>query len=129
MPRYTTQSFHPIRAEIIIANQASIAGVLTTEQVSQAQSQSQAITTAAHTGAITSNQFVYLAAFDGANNDKSRLDIGGNPLSTNVAQLSDQFVESTNAQVGYFSGDRALFGMTYASRCRYHSSGFHSTAF
>ena len=87
-----------------MANDASVAGVLSPTQLAQAQSQSQAITNAAKTGAITSSQFVYFAAFDGTNNDKNHLDIGGNPMSTNVAQLFDQLAQTTNFKGGYFSG-------------------------
>ena len=43
-----------------MANQASVAGELTAEQLAQAMAQKAAITNSAQVGAILTNQFVYL---------------------------------------------------------------------
>jgi hypothetical protein len=38
----------------------------------------------------TPSKFVFLGTFDGTNNDKTNVDLSGNPYQTNIANLSDQ---------------------------------------
>lgn len=83
----------------------AIVGSLTPEQIQQAQQNAQTIANSA-TKTISSNQFVFFAAFDGTNNDKTKLPPG--EQSTNVGQLSDQAElaakNNTNIVAKYYSG-------------------------
>jgi hypothetical protein len=89
-------------------NQPSVVAVLTSDEIAQVQRQSQAVANAAQANAIAANQFVYVAAFDGTNNDKNNLGLSGSTLSTNVAVISDMVVgaRATNENLGgaYFAG-------------------------
>ena len=62
----------------------------------------------AATPTVTSNQFVFFAAFDGTRNDRNNLPLSGVPLSTNAAQLETQIFEANvgnpNVATGYFKG-------------------------
>ena len=62
----------------------------------------------AATRTVTSNQFVYFAAFDGTRNDRDNLPLSGLPLSTNAAQLEAQIFQANvgnpNVATGYFRG-------------------------
>lgn len=57
-------------------------------------------------GARTCQQFVFVAHFDGTNNDKDDLKLSGNPLPTNVAELWSQMkpLEADNFKTQYYRG-------------------------
>nr|WP_294868040.1 DUF2235 domain-containing protein [uncultured Pseudogulbenkiania sp.] len=57
-------------------------------------------------GARTGQQFVFVAHFDGTNNDKDDLKLSGNPLPTNVAELWSQMkpLEADNFKTQYYRG-------------------------
>lgn len=67
-----------------------VVGKLDARQTQQAYQQAQAIAEAADVGAVRENQFVFLASFDGTRNDRGDVPLSGNPLSTNVGQISRQ---------------------------------------
>jgi hypothetical protein len=71
---------------------ADITGVANLQEVLQ---QKQAIIDAANLNVVSSNQFVYLAGFDGTNNDE--LLTNGDPQTTNVRQL---ILQAEAARVG-----------------------------
>ncbi len=86
--------------------------------------------------AISANQFVYFAAFDGTNNDKDNLSLTGGAFSapdaqqTNAAQLFGQAAamrgNDTNPEVGSFRGvgsDRRFDRHTNAFRVRVFELG------
>jgi hypothetical protein len=80
---------------------------LNAAQVIAAQSQAQSIASSA-TNVIGSNKFVFFAAFDGTNNDRSNPALAGDTQSTNVGVL-EQMVRFGNAsngnvQSGYYAG-------------------------
>ena len=62
----------------------------------------------AATSTVTSNKFVYFAAFDGTRNDRDNLPLSGLSLSTNAAQLEAQIFDANvgnpNVATGYFKG-------------------------
>src|SRR5258705_9975617 len=91
-----------------VGNVASVVGTLDPQQIAQTQAQSQAITDAAQVGAISSNQFVFFAAFDGTNDDKTNLSLSGLPQSSNVGQLWDQYspnvTPGSNLGGNYYAG-------------------------
>ena len=68
----------------------NIAGSLDNQQTQLVLQQQQAIIDAAQVGAIRDNQFVFYAGFDGTLNDRSDVTLSGNPLNTNVAQITRQ---------------------------------------
>jgi hypothetical protein len=76
---------------------------LDAQRIASAQNEANAIANSAHNN-ISSSTFVYFAAFDGTNNDKNNLTVSGNPLSTNVAELSSEVTQTSNVYVGYFPG-------------------------
>ena len=88
----------------------NIAGELDEKQTEVAYAQARAIADAAEVGAIRSNQFVFFAAFDGTRNDMGDVELSGNPLDTNVAQLYEQVRkvaeddQGGNLKAGYFPG-------------------------
>lgn len=82
---------------------ARIAGTLITEKIQQQLKQADAIIKSA-ASVVLKNEFVFLAGFDGTNNDKNNLPAG--EQSTNVAQLIWQTESASNANVGanYYRG-------------------------
>ena len=62
----------------------------------------QVIVDAAVAGTIAATRFVFLAAFDGTNNDKDAPPAG--EQSTNVGQLWDQFVAASGPQSSHQGG-------------------------
>jgi hypothetical protein len=84
----------------IIVNQPNSAGI------AQAQNQSALIAAAAQPSSITSNKFVFFAAFDGTNNNRANLAVSGSKQDTNVAQLATQVDNSGNPNViaKYYQG-------------------------
>src|SRR5438132_7920072 len=93
---------------------------LTEEQrqqlISTAQQQAAAIVSAAESGAVRSDAFVYFAAFDGTNND---LEPPAGELSTNVAQLWFEYVNNpgfgTNFDGRYVQGPGTKGTLTASS--------------
>lgn len=72
-------------------------------QVSAIQAQANAIATSV-TSAVSSNTFVFFAAFDGTNDIKDNPTFSGDLQSTAVGALSNQVIQSANVQVGYYPG-------------------------
>ena len=72
-----------------------ITTTLTDTQLQTAQNQAAQIASSS-TETISANKFVFFAAFDGTNNDRSDPKIAGNTQSTNVGQMADQ-VEAMRA--------------------------------
>lgn len=87
-----------------------VAGKLDARQMAQANQQAQSIAEAADVGAVRENQFVFLASFDGTRNDRDDVPRSGNPLSTNVGQISRQADATVhrhqegNFKAGYYAG-------------------------
>ncbi len=73
------------------------------QKIAYAQDEANAIANSAH-NTISDTTFVYFAAFDGTNNDMNDLSVSGNPLSTNVAELSREITQTSKVVVGYFPG-------------------------
>lgn len=67
----------------------TIAAALNSQQIAAAKSAAEAITESAK-AVVSDKRFVFLAAFDGTNNDRNAIYKSGSPLDTNVAQLEDQ---------------------------------------
>ena len=80
---------------------------LSPSEIQSAVLQSNQIASAA-TRTVTSNQFVFFAAFDGTRNDRDNLALSGDPKSTNVAQLERQIFDAnkgnSNVVTGYYKG-------------------------
>ena len=80
---------------------------LSPSEIQSAVLQSNQIASAA-TRTVTSNQFVFFAAFDGTRNDLDSLPLSGLSLSTNAAQLYKQMRDgnlgNSNVATGYFKG-------------------------
>src|SRR4051812_19689455 len=76
------------------------------------QQQKDAIESSAVAGAISPDEFVYFAAFDGTNDDRDNLRRSGNRQETNVAQLERQVraaklqSSATHIESAYFPGVR-----------------------
>jgi len=80
---------------------------LTTAQIQAAQAQAQSIANSATT-AVSNKTFVFVAAFDGTNNDRTNLTLAGDAQSTSVGVL-EQLVfrgnpSNGNVQTGYYAG-------------------------
>ncbi|MDT8339408.1 MAG: hypothetical protein RQ763_09425, partial [Sulfurimonas sp.] len=86
----------------------AIATTLTPDQIADAQQQAVLIASAITTPVVDSNTFVFVAAFDGTNNDVNDLSLSGDPQSTNVGQIFAQVKESSfsNPNIGgtYYKG-------------------------
>ena len=54
--------------------EAQVVGILTAEEISQERARGQAIVNSVQVGAISSNQFVFFAAFDGTRNEGPNVD-------------------------------------------------------
>lgn len=67
----------------------TIAATLDSQQISAAKTAAGAITEVAK-ATISDKKFVFFAAFDGTNNDRSAIYKSGNPIDTNVVQLEGQ---------------------------------------
>ena len=80
-----------------------VAGTLTPEQIQKQLSQADAIANSSFY-VIPKNEFIFLAGFDGTNNDRKNVPNG--EQTTNVAQLIDQAeaLKSENIRPYYFSG-------------------------
>uniref|UniRef100_UPI003D0C101E Ig-like domain-containing protein n=1 Tax=Sedimenticola sp. TaxID=1940285 RepID=UPI003D0C101E len=92
----------------------AIAGTLTQQEIQQAIQQAQQVAASA-TQAIQSGQFVYVANFDGTNNDQNDLAESGDSQSTNIAVLNQMINGQSNPNVvsGYYAGvgtDGTLLG-------------------
>ena len=70
---------------------------LTSQELALANTQASSIAGAAR-ATISTNKFVFFAAFDGTNNDRNAIHRSGNPLDTNVAQLEAQ-VQNVSAPI------------------------------
>ncbi|PMS14504.1 hypothetical protein C0Z18_31185 [Trinickia dabaoshanensis] len=85
----------------------SVIETLKSDGVERARQQGEAIASSAKQ-ISHSDGFVYLAAFDGTNNDKNDVKLSGNPQDTNVAQLFDQVDKASkgteNLRAGYYPG-------------------------
>ena len=81
---------------------------LTAAQVQTAQYQAQSIADSATT-VIGSNKFVFFAAFDGTNNDRSNPALAGDTQSTNIGVL-EQLVFRGNASNGNVQTGYIPFG-------------------
>ena len=81
-----------------------------------AQTQAVAQAPASKVDIQSGKQFVFVAHFDGTNNDKDNLALSGNPLPTNVAELWAQMKPleraSENFRTGYYKGVGADGGLS-----------------
>lgn len=88
----------------------TVAGRLDSQQAKHAERQAGEIVDAAEVGAVRENQFVFVANFDGTRNDKFDVARSGNPLSTNVGEISDQAKQTERDspegkfKTGYYPG-------------------------
>src|SRR5437660_7052696 len=79
------------------------AQILNKDGINAAQAQADAIAASA-TPAVSSNSFVFVAAFDGTNDIKTNPAYSRDTQSTAVGALSDLVIQSENVQVRYFPG-------------------------
>lgn len=95
-----------------------IAETLTDDQINRAKKQAAAIGDSAQES-VKSDQFVFVAAFDGTNNDRKDIALSGNPQSTNVAQLFEQVDRATrpdsNQTARYYPGPGTKDSLTASS--------------
>ena len=86
----------------------SITGYLTPAQIARTQTNQTAMVSAGSSLPPPPRPFIFLAAFDGTNNDKNNVALSGSPYQTNVASIYDQAVmatkTNTNLAVGYYTG-------------------------
>ena len=64
---------------------------LSESAIALAQQKANEIASSITTPVVQDNQFVFFAAFDGTNNNREDLSYSGDPQSTNVGELYDQF--------------------------------------
>ncbi len=92
---------------VIDAITAGVVFLLETEDIEHTRAQALNLGKATRAVALP-EQFVYFAAFDGTNNDKTRLKVSGTPQWTNVAQLYEQANAqqhtNPNQKKGYYAG-------------------------
>ena len=72
----------------------SITGYLTPAQIARTQTNQTAMVSAGSSLPPPPRPFVFLAAFDGTNNDKNNVALSGSPYQTNVANIYDQAKEN-----------------------------------
>ena len=85
-----------------------ITRTLTPEEVARTQAASTAMAGLGAGSATSAPKFVFVAAFDGTNNDRANRPLSGNPHQTNVANLFDQAeaakATNPNLKTGYYPG-------------------------
>ncbi|RYF30648.1 MAG: hypothetical protein EOO23_04685, partial [Comamonadaceae bacterium] len=86
----------------------SIAGHLSPAEVAQAQAIGSSMAALGNLSGGPARGFVFFAAFDGTNNDRTNLPLSGSPYPTNVANLYDQAVDASktnpNLEARYYPG-------------------------
>ena len=86
---------------------ASVASVLSQQELDTTRISTSTLGTSAQV-TIRPGQFVFFAAFDGTNNDRTNIALSGTPQGTNVAQLESQLAAGNAAngdfQSRYYAG-------------------------